>query len=53
MKSHEEITEFFIGLLAKLAAEGKLTKSERIAFTRYADEYFTFYADGAEGKDIE
>ena len=53
MYTHQEITEFFIGLLAQLSAEGALTEIEDKAFERYANEFYTFYADGAEGRDIE
>lgn len=53
MYSHQHITEVFIALLAKIESEGKLSKSEQNIFNRYANEYYTFYADGAEGRDIE
>ena len=53
MHTHQEITECFIGLLAQLSSEGVLMETENKIFERYAKEFYTYYADDAEGRDIE
>ena len=53
MHTHQEITEVFITLLEHLAFKNRLSQFEKDLVSRYTQEYYTFYADDAEGRDIE
>jgi hypothetical protein len=53
MYTHQHITEVFIALLDRLDKDGKLSKAEQNIFSRYEKEYYMYYADDAEGRDVE